>query len=123
MAGYSDIIENDPRAARRVKTPKGYDSDSTFLLEIRERHSNGRSADNHNELAGREDAKFVIGQQWDEIVERKRRAAFKPVMTVNRLVAFIAQVVNNRLMNETEIRVMPDKAGTKDDSFLHSSGG
>lgn len=114
MAGYRDIIENDPRAMPRVKLPKGYDSESAFLLEMRTRHADGRSADNHNELAGRDDAKFVIGEQWDPVVERKRHAALKPVMTVNRLIAFVAQVVNNRLMNETEIRVMPDKAGTKE---------
>lgn len=114
MAGYRDVIDNDPRAAKRVKIPKGYDSESAFLLEMRTRHNDGRSADNHNELAGRDDAKFVIGEQWDPVVERKRRAALKPVMTVNRLIAFIAQVVNNRLMNETEIRVLPDKAGTKE---------
>lgn len=114
MAGYTDVIGLDPRAAKRVKTPKGYDSDQSFLLEMRNRHTDGRSVDNHNELAGRDDAKFVIGQQWDPVVEKKRRAAFKPVLTVNRLVAFIAQVVNNRLMNETEIRVLPDKDGTKE---------
>lgn len=114
MAAYLGVLENDPRAMPRVKLPKGYASESEFLLEMRTRHSDGRSADNHNELAGRDDAKFVIGNQWDEVVERKRRAAMKPVMTVNRLIAFVAQVVNNRLMNETEIRVMPDKAGTKE---------
>ena len=114
MAGYRDVIERDPREAKRVKIPRGYDSESSFLLEMRTRHNDGRSADNHNELAGRDDAKFVIGEQWDPVVERKRRAALKPVMTVNRLIAFIAQVVNNRLMNETEIRVLPDKAGTKE---------
>lgn len=114
MAGYTDVIGLDPRAAKRVKTPKGYDSEQAFLLEMRNRHTDGRSVDNHNELAGRDDAKFVIGQQWDPVVEKKRRAAFKPVLTVNRLVAFIAQVVNNRLMNETEIRVLPDKDGTKE---------
>jgi hypothetical protein len=70
-------------------------------------------ADEHNERAGRDDARFMIGQQWDKDVERRRKAKNKPVMTFDRLQAFVAQVVNNRLMNETEIRVFPDKSGTK----------
>lgn len=114
MAGYRDSVIKDPRKRKQVKTPKGYDSDGMFLNELRTRYTDGRSANNHNELAGRDDAKFVVGEQWDPEVERKRRAAFKPVMTVNRLIAFIAQVVNNRLMNETEIRCLPDNSGTKE---------
>ena len=37
----------------------------------------------------------------------------KPTLTFNRLVAFLAQVIGDRLMNETEIRVLPDKGAEK----------
>lgn len=111
MAGYSD---QDPRAHRRPPKPVGYDSREAFLLEMRKRHGRGRGADEHNERAGRDDAKFVIGQQWDEDVERRRKAKKKPVLTFDRLQALVAQVVNDRLMNETEIRVFPDKDGTRE---------
>ena len=115
MAGWRDNIEQDPRERKKVATPKGFDSRNEFLGEMRDRYSKGRSYDEHNESAGRDDAKFVIGHgQWDEDVERRRKAKNKPVLTFDRLQAFIAQVVNNRLMNETEIRVFPDKAGTKE---------
>lgn len=111
MAGYSD---QDPRSHRRPPKPAGYDSREAFLLEMRKKHARGRSADEHNERAGRDDAKFVIGQQWDPDVERKRKAKNKPVLTFDRLQALVAQVVNDRLMNETEIRVLPDKDGTRE---------
>ena len=114
MATYSNNIEDGSKRRKPAK-PKGYDSSVEFLLEMRKRYSRGRSADEHNERAGRDDARFVIGHgQWDEEVERRRRAKHKPVLTFDRLQAFIAQVVNNRLMNETEIRVFPDKSGTKE---------
>lgn len=114
MATYGDDID-DGRARRKPAKPKGYDSSVEFLLEMRKRYSRGRSGDEHNERAGRDDARFVIGLgQWDEEVERRRRAKHKPVLTFDRLQAFVAQVINNRLMNETEIRVFPDKAGTRE---------
>jgi len=115
MAGWRDNVEHDPRVRRKVATPNGSDSPADFLMEMRKRYASGRGADEHNESAGRDDAKFVIGEnQWDKDIKAKRLARKKPVLTFDRLQAFIAQVVNNRLMNSTEIRVFPDKAGTKE---------
>lgn len=113
MGGWRDNIEQDPRVRNKVPAPAGYKSTEEFLSEMRTRHSDGRTADEHNERAGRDDARFVIGEQWDKDVERRRKAKNKPVLTFDRMQAFVAQVVNNRLMNETEIRVFPDKSGTK----------
>ncbi len=117
MAGIRDNLARqdfEPIARTRVKTPKGFDSDDQFLDDMRSKYEWGYGFNEHNILAGKEDAKFVVGNQWDPIVEQRRKDQRKPVLTFNRLVAFIAQVVGNRLMNETEIRVNPDKAGTKE---------
>lgn len=97
----------------KVKTPSGYDSSAAFIEEMRQRYDDAKGFNEHNQIAGQEDAKFTIGKQWEEHVEQKRAALRKPVLTFNRLVAFMAQIVGNRLMNETEIRVWPDKSGTK----------
>ena len=70
----------------------------------------GYGFNEHNILAGKDDAKFAVGNQWDPVVEQRRKDLRKPVLTFNRLIAFIAQILGNRLMNETEIRVYPDKA-------------
>ena len=55
----------------------------------------------------------MVGDQWDDITRQRREAAFKPVLTINRLPAFVAQVLGSRRLNETEILVRPDNGGTK----------
>lgn len=115
MAGIRDEIARDEDAKPQPKrTPTGYDNESEFLDEMRRRYEWGYAFNEHNIIAGKEDAKFTVGNQWDPVVEARRKAQKKPVLTFNRLVAFMAQLVGNRLMNETEIRVYPDKGGTKE---------
>jgi hypothetical protein len=105
---------DEPVKQSQVKIPDDYESKDDFLAEMREHYDNGVGFDEHNMIAARDDAKFTIGKQWDDYVEQRRRSEKKPTLTFNRLVAFVAQILGNRLMNETEIRVYPDKAGTKE---------
>lgn len=116
MAGIRDSLAVESREIprTRVKTPAGFDNVDDFLQDMRSKYEWGYSFNEHNILAGKEDAKFTVGNQWDPLVEQRRKDQRKPVLTFNRLIAFVAQVVGNRLMNETEIRVYPDKAGTKE---------
>lgn len=117
MAGIRDnLARQDFEPIKRNQSRKiaGFDSESDFLADMRLKYEWGYGFNEHNTLAGKEDAKFVIGDQWDPLVKQKRENARKPVLTFNRLIAFVAQVVGNRLMNETEIRLYPDKAGTKE---------
>lgn len=116
---YQGLAEDDRKS--RVRIPKGYDSKEEFLNEMRERYEGAKSNNEHNQQAGEEDATFVVGNQWEPVVEQRRRNLRKPVMTFNRLVAFMAQIVGNRLMNETEIRVWPDKGGTKEIAELREA--
>lgn len=123
MAGIRDNIASEDREIPRTrhKVPAGFDTIDDFLADMRLKYEWGYSFNEHNILAGKEDAKFTIGNQWDPIVEQRRKDQRKPVLTFNRLVAFVAQIVGNRLMNETEIRVYPDKAGTKEIAELRES--
>lgn len=116
MAGFRDTIAVEDREIPRTRAqiPYGFDSIDDFLDDMRTKYEWGYSFNEHNIIAGKEDAKFAVGNQWDPIVEQRRRDLKKPVLTFNRLIAFVAQVVGNRLMNETEIRVFPDKEGTKE---------
>jgi hypothetical protein len=116
MAGYRDAIAADlgPAPTKITRVPAGYDNIDQFLAEMRQKYEWGYSFNEHNVVAGKEDAKFTVGNQWDPIVQQRRIDTFKPVLTFNRLIAFVAQIVGNRLMNETEIRVNPDKQGTKE---------
>jgi hypothetical protein len=116
MAGYRDAIAADvgPAPTKVTRTPTGFDSVDDFLREMRQKYEWGYSFNEHNVIAGKDDAKFTVGNQWDPVVAQRRKDANKPVLTFNRLIAFVAQIVGNRLMNETEIRVSPDKQGTKE---------
>jgi hypothetical protein len=116
MAGIRDMIAADvgPSPTKVIRIPQGFDSNSEFLEDMRRRYEWAYGFNEHNTVAGKDDAKFTVGNQWDPVVEQRRKDANKPVLTFNRLIAFVAQIVGNRLMNETEIRCVPDKAGTKE---------
>lgn len=115
MAGWRDSIAADVKVMpRSTAAPKGYDTEDEFLRDMRQKYEWGYGFNEHNIIAGKDDAKFAAGKQWDPVVEQRRKNANKPVLTFNRLIAFLAQIIGNRLMNETEIRVSPDKAGTKE---------
>jgi hypothetical protein len=115
MAGIRDnLARQDVEQPQPTRVPVNFENASDFLADMRLKYEHGYSFNEHNILAGKEDAKFTVGDQWDPIVKQRRVDQKKPVLTFNRLVAFMAQLVGNRLMNETEIRVFPDKAGTKE---------
>lgn len=107
------MADTDTDKRPKPKVPKGYDNAQAFLMEMRERYDRAVTADEHNRRAAVEDIRFTFGDQWDDQVAAARRKRRKPVLTVNRLPAYVAQIVNNRLLNETEIKVLPDREGTK----------
>lgn len=96
------------------KLPKGYTDEQQFLQEMRTLFNEDQEADRLNREAGSEDLKFVIGDQWEDYVRSRRDAGRKPTLTINRLPAFVAQVLGSRRLNETEIRIVPDNGGDID---------
>ena len=96
------------------KLPKGYEDEQQFLQEMRTLFNEDQEADRLNREAGSEDLKFVIGDQWEDYVRSRRDAGRKPTLTINRLPAFVAQVLGSRRLNETEIRIVPDNGGDTD---------
>lgn len=105
--------DSDLKRRKKVAVPDGYESEQEFLKEMMVRFDRAIEHDEHNRQAGVEDIEFTYGEQWDSRVRAQREKRNKPIITVNRLPAFVSQIVNNRLLNETEIRVYPDKEGTK----------
>ena len=96
------------------KLPRGYTDEQQFLQEMRTLFNEDQEADRLNREAGSEDLKFVIGDQWEDYVRSRRDAGRKPTLTINRLPAFVAQILGSRRLNETEIRIVPDNGGDID---------
>lgn len=101
------------KMAREKYTPKGYESADYFLEDLRKSFAADISADEDNRNAALEDSLFVAGEQWDDTIKQRRLREKKPCLTINRLPAFVGQVVGNRRMNETTIKVTPDVGGNK----------
>lgn len=110
MQDNSNTVEKQPVP----KKPKGFDDNEDFLTDARRNYSDDVGADKTNREEDLIDHKFASGRQWDEIVYQQRINAHRPALTINRLVAFIAQVIGNRRLNETVIKIVPDHGGSKE---------
>jgi hypothetical protein len=96
----------------KFEIPDDTESEQTFLATMRKDFYDDVQYDRLNREAALEDTRFMVSDQWDDIVRQRRESARKPCLTINRLPAFIAQVVGQRRMNETSIKVQPDNGGT-----------
>lgn len=106
--------QGDASAKRpKIKLPVGYENDAQFLQEMRLMFSDDIQSDRLNREAAIEDLKFVVGDQYDDITRARRESARKPVLTINRLPAFVAQILGSRRLNETDIKVAADSQGAK----------
>lgn len=109
------VDNDDPKTKKPdFELPEGFDDEGGFLRYAVQTYNDDVTADFLNTQAMVDDARFVIGKQWDIDTERRRLNAKKPVMTINRLPAYVAQIMGNRLLNETVIKVIPDEGGTKE---------
>lgn len=108
MAAKSSVKERP-----NIKLPDDCDSETDFLREMRVEFADDEMFDQFNHQAGVEDLQFLVGDQWDPEVRERRIRALKPTLTINRIPAFVAQVVGARIQNETTINVIPDTSGTK----------
>jgi hypothetical protein len=83
-----------------------------ILEEAKEafRLADEREADNRREAL--EDLRFArLGEQWPAEIRRKRADEGRPCLTINRLPAFIRQVVNDARQNAPSIKVHPADDG------------
>ena len=110
-----DIAPKKPSAKerkhRKVEPPDDFESAEDFLAHVRKLYSDDRDADKDNRDAAIEDAEFFAGKQWDDLVKARRENKRKPVLTINRTIAFVGQIVGTRRMNETVVKVLPEYGG------------
>jgi len=92
--------------------PEGYASEEDFLREAREEFAADAAYDRINREAALEDLQFAAGDQWDPLVRADREKKGRPCLTINVLPQFIGQVMGDRRINETSIKVLPKKDAT-----------
>lgn len=97
----------------KITIPDDFKSEEEFLEHVRKTVRNDLEFDKTNREEALEDGRFFVGDQWDESAKQRRIDAKKPVLTINRLPAFVAQITGNRRLNETLAKVVPDQGGTK----------
>lgn len=96
-----------------IKLPPEYENEYVFLEEMRREFFHDFNADIMNRDASAEDLSFAVGNQWPEDQRANRERARKPTLTINRIPAFVDQVLGSRRLNETQIDVIPTSGGTK----------
>lgn len=112
--GTAPIERNVTNGDIKFTLPDDYDTEQEFVSYAVKCYNDDVTADFLNTQAMVDDQRFLVGYQWDQTEERRRIAAKKPVVTVNRLPAYVGQLIGNRMLNETRIKVLPDFDGKKD---------
>ena len=78
-----------------------------IVVAVRERLQESYEADRENRRQAALDLSFLAGDQWDTATSESRRNARRPMLTINRLPAFIGQVVNDIRQSDLEIKAIP----------------
>lgn len=82
--------------------------DERILAQARADFARAREAGREDRLAAAEDLRFArLGEQWPEPIRRARELEGRPCLTLNRLPAFIRQVVNEARQNRPAITCHP----------------
>jgi hypothetical protein len=83
-------------------------SDDDILAEARAAFELASDAEAENRREALDDLRFArLGEQWPEKVRQERALEGRPCLTINRLPAFIRQVVNDARQNKPAISVHP----------------
>lgn len=86
--------------------PEGFDSEAEFLADMMREYTLDFNADRHNIEQAMEDLRFIYVDQWDEKTRADREREGRPCITINTLPQFIGQVVGDRRINKTQIKIV-----------------
>ena len=79
-----------------------------IVKEAKEAFETCQEAEEENRDNAESDIKFArMGDQWDEADRNKRNREVRPVLTINRMPAFIRQVANDARLNTPSVKVFP----------------
>jgi outer membrane murein-binding lipoprotein Lpp len=101
MADTEDIEDDAPLAGEAP-------DDADILDEARKTFQIAQDHENENRTTAKEDLEFARkGDQWPVDVRKQRDTEGRPCLTINKLPAFIRQVVNDARQNKPSIKVHP----------------
>lgn len=87
---------------------KNDDKDEDLIADARKEYERCREAWKDNQDEARADLRFArLGEQWPERVRKEREDANRPCLTINKMPAFIRQVVNDARQNKPSVKVHP----------------
>jgi hypothetical protein len=111
--GYSAPNVTDDNPEKEVApgyVPDGYEDKAAFLKYARELYSDDIKYDKENRDMALDDLKFIAGDQWDPDVKAAREG--RPTITINTMPQYVGQVIGDRRMNKTTIKVRATKDAT-----------
>lgn len=108
------VDELDPEDAglERTYVPEGWKTAQEFLDDAIEIFREDELFDHDNRMWAMEDLRFLASDQWDPEIKKMRQEKMRPCMTINDLPQYVGQVVGDRRMNKTTVKVRPFKDGT-----------
>jgi hypothetical protein len=91
-----------------IKENESENEDEDILEDAKELFERAAEVEADNRKAGLEDKRFArLGEQWDDSVKRQREIDGRPCLTINKLPAYIRQVVNDSRQNKPAIKCHP----------------
>lgn len=93
-------------------TDKASADSKDFLKDVRDKFERAAEREDGNRKRGLEDLRFARkGEQWPSSVKKEREDEGRPCLTINKMPAFIRQVVNDARQNKPAIVVHPVDSG------------
>lgn len=87
-------------------------ADSDLLKDAKDAFTEASDASDENRQTALDDVRFArLGEQWPDNIVKQRERDGRPCLTINKLPAFIRQVVNDARQNKPSIKVHPADSG------------
>ena len=92
------------------------DKTQKILDEVKRRFNRSKDHTESQYRIMKEDLEFLNGEQWDQNLRSDRQADSRPCLTINKLPAFLDQIVGDQRMNRPSIKIKPVGDGADKDT-------
>lgn len=121
LKGYVPEGWEKPRGpGAESRDEESWDGQEEFITYARKLFDADAAYDKDNRDAALEDLKFLAGKQWDDAVAQDRADKGRPCMTINVLPQFVGQVMGDRRLNKTSIKIIADRDGTQQEAEVRA---